>query len=525
MDPVDLLLRAEAAQAGRVRARRRFRHVHVEPSPLAIIALQMAGEPHGVWAALVGSSPDPRCAALIIAPEPRNYDIEFAALAELGTLVGETVDRCAKGPREQIQSKGKPPRERLANAPQVLVASAAGAAHLGRLGRRMKPAGFGGQKIVPPIINIAGAHLGFFAEAADEPGSSLLLVATRELSRHFVTGQSDLENAHLGTQLAWHDPLLLAEIAPGLVTRAGAKQLHGAEASALIEDVPMGILTDPGADTAKLVDLVAAFNRKRVKRTDPETVKAVADELGFADHLRAVLLPIWRATWIAHRILLEIRPTQGVVDRWTRDRDDFTYHIGYVAEGGRFASVPSIRRATRQLGSREDALAALTCSEVLEDPIAMAAALAQGQAIRGKVVEIDEDHCEPGAGKRKRSRPLITLAIDVDCPFPVGTELFWSDRPKLKAEVIEVPAAVGGMTRVALMVTAGMQGELPVQGSVAIFSIFAPAWMPDAPLPSKTPWTHEPAPDAPDHDSLEIDDGPPLDELVGLASVPATETV
>jgi hypothetical protein len=525
MNPVDLLLRTEAAQTGRVRVRRRYRHVHVEPAPLAIVAVQMAGEPHGLWAALVGSGPDPTRASLILAPEPRNYDIEFAALAELGSLVCGAVDRCAAGPREPIQRKGKPPRSRLASAPQVLVASSAAGDYLGRLGRRMRPAGRGGKRVVPPAVNLGGAHLGFFAEAADEPGSSLLLVAARELSRHFATGQSDLEDAHLGAQLAWHDPRLLAEVAPGLVTGAAASKLHGADAAELIEHVPMGVLTDPEADSAKLRDLVTAFNRRRGKRTDPATVAAIASELGFADHLRPALLPIWRATWIAHRILLALPHAPGVVERWTNDRDRFTYHVKYVEEGGRFASVPSIRRTTRQLGTREKALETLTCSEVLEDPLAMAAALAQGQAVRGKVVEVDTDHHEVSRSNRRTSRPLVTLALDGDCPFPAGAELHWSARPAVAAEVHDVTLTRAGGARVVLKVTAGMRGALPEVGDVAIFSIFAPAWMPEAPMPAKTPWTHEPAPDAPGHDSLEIDDGPPLDELIGLAAMPEMETV
>jgi hypothetical protein len=523
VNPVDLLLRTEAASTGRVRARRRYRHVHVESAPLAVVALQMAGEPHGLWAALVGSGPDPDRAALIIAPEPRSYDIEFSAFAELSSVLCEAVDRCAAGARDAIQSRSGPLRSRLRNAPQVLVSNTAAAEYLGRLGRRMRPARGGGERVVPQVVNTAGAHLGFFAEAAYEPGSSLLFVATRELGRHFATGQSDLENAHLGTQLAWHDPRLLAEICPGLIVPADAERLHGADAAALIENVPMGILTDPETDSEELVDLVAAFNRKRSKRTDPETVQAIAGELGFADRLRPVLLPIWRATWIAHRILLGMEPAPGVARRWERDRDDFTYHVKYVEGGGRFASVPSIRRAAKQLRFREDALASLTCSEVLEDPIAMAAALAQGQAIRGKVVEIDRIHHEVIKGRGKVSRPLVALALEGTCPFPVGTELHWSERQQVTAEVRDVIAAESGAMGVILKITAGMTGVLPAKGGVATFSVFAPDRVPDAPLPPKTPWTHELAPDALRYDSLEIDDGPPLDEMIGLASVPVME--
>jgi hypothetical protein len=521
MNPVDLLLRAEAAESGKARSRRELRHVHVEKAPLAIIALQMAGEPHALWAALVGTTPDPAQARLIIAPEPRNYDIEFGALAEIGTVVCETVDRFAKGPREQVIRKNKPPRWRFKNAPQLLVASAAGAAHLARLARRMRPAGFGGKKVVPPVVNAAGAHLGFFAEAIDEPGSNLMLVAAKELSRHFVTGQSDLENAHLGTQLAWHDPKLLADIVPEVVKGIDIKKLRGPAAAALVEKQPMGVLTDPDTDSTELVDLVTTFNRRREKRTDAATVSALAAELGFAEHLRPILLPIWRAAWAAHQILLKMSPAPSVAERWASDCDAFTYHVEYVNKGGRFASVPSIRRAARQLGIREQALSEVTSAEVLEDSLAMAAALAQGEAIRGKVIDVDGSHYEMGA-KRRTLRPLVTLEIDVECPFPVGAELYWSERPGLVTEIHTAPTSVGAKTRITLKVTAGMKGELPTKGSHATFSIYSRHWVPDAPMPAQTPWTHEPAADAPTHDSLELDDGPPLDELIGLVTVEET---
>src|SRR5688572_8644213 len=72
VNPVDLILAAEAVSTGRARRRRLYRHVHLEPAPLAIAAMQMAGEPHALWGMLLGRDPErPR---LIVAPEPRNRD-------------------------------------------------------------------------------------------------------------------------------------------------------------------------------------------------------------------------------------------------------------------------------------------------------------------------------------------------------------------------------------------------------------------------------------------------------------------
>ena len=143
MNPVDLFLRAEAATRGRSRARRVFRHAHVEPDPLAIAALQMAGEPHALWAALVGTHP--HHPSLIVAPEPRNRDILFQALGQLANVLCAVVDRAAAGPRTQIGRRDGTTWSRCAAAPQLLVANRAVVDLLDRLGRRMRPAGFGGR--------------------------------------------------------------------------------------------------------------------------------------------------------------------------------------------------------------------------------------------------------------------------------------------------------------------------------------------------------------------------------------------
>src|SRR5690606_29313551 len=159
--------------------------------------------------------------------------------------------------------------------------------------------------------------------------------------------------------------------------------------------------------------------------------------------------------------------------RWESDRDSFTYHVDYVARGGRMASVASVRRATMQLANREDALAALECAEVLEDPLALAAALAEGKAIQGPVTKVDLEHREPGSGKRQLQRRLITLALQGECPFPVGAELYWTARTGVGTVVHATSTDRAGNTLVVLKVTSGMRGELPSKGKVATFSVYS----------------------------------------------------
>ena len=115
MNTIELILKARAAADGRAHPRRLRRHVHVERAPLAIAALQMAGEPYALWAALVGDDPErPR---LIVAPEPRNRDIAFAALAELADVICGVFDRAVLAPRVQVQRKSGETSWRCSTAP------------------------------------------------------------------------------------------------------------------------------------------------------------------------------------------------------------------------------------------------------------------------------------------------------------------------------------------------------------------------------------------------------------------------
>jgi hypothetical protein len=513
VNPVDLILAAEAASSGRARRRRLYRHVHLEPDPLAIAAMQMAGEPHALWGMLIGRDPErPR---LIVAPEPRNRDIVYAALAELAVELCAAVDAAAAVREDVTPNKGET-WQRCTTAPQLLVANGAVVSLLDRLGRRMRPAGFGGRVVVPAEVNLAGGHLGFYAEAASHPGSALVLIASKELARHAVSGQSNLEDAHLGAQLAWWDPAFAERIVPGCLGGADPATVHGATAAALLERVPMSVLNDPRKDNGPLQDALTRFNESRAGATDRETVTRLDDEI--REQLRDALLPTWRALWVARDALAALAPAPGAENRWLADLGMFTRHADFLASGGRRASVDSARRAALLLATWERAEASVERDEVLEDPLAMAGTLASGRAIEGAVLYVDTNNKELSpAGKTYVKRPLVTLACPDDCPFPVGTELWWTQRPgQLRAEVYSTTAVRGGGSTVVLKVVGGMQGALPEPGEQAIFSVYTTSWVPPAALPETTPWTHVPDAGSERDDGAELDDGPPLDTALGL---------
>ena len=59
-----------------------------------------------------------------------------------------------------------------------------------------------------------------------------------------------------------------------------------------------------------------------------------------------------------------------------------------------------------------------------------------------------------------------------------------------------------------------MTGPLPAAGHTAIFSVFTTSWVPPAPLPPESPWTY--VAEADSMGVLELDDGPPLGEALGV---------
>jgi hypothetical protein len=524
MNAIDLLIAARSAECGRAQRRRVLRHVHLEAKPIAIAAMQMSIESHGIWGALVGTTHE--SPTLIVAPEPRTPGIAFGAMAKLAKIICDAVDAAANSPRDHFQTKKGAHYTRVRNAPQLLVANEAVVALLDRVGRRMRPAGYGGHVVVPPEVNVAGAHLGFYAQQARRAGSSLSIVATRELAQHFVTGQSSFEDSHLGAQLAWFDPGLLRQIAPDRVAGIDLESLHGAEAAALIETTPMSVLTDPQIDNGPLIDAVARFNTARAGSVDSKLIEELSTEV--RSLLRPCLEPTWEALWIAHEILGGLSEAPSVSQRWQDDLDSFTRHADYIARGGRRASLDSPRRAAMVLEDWEGAQARYDATQVLEDEYALLGAISEGQAIVGDVVAVDTTNRELGpSGKAMTARPLVTLAIEWPCPFPVDTELWWTERQKLRVLVQSAVSTSAGGATVVLKVVEGMRGDLPAPGDRACFSVFhasGSGWGFSAPLPRTTPWTHTPSSRARTDDGSELDTGPALDTLVDVTQTVAPET-
>lgn len=217
MPLLSTLARLQAVRAGRAQPVATVRHRHLAARPLVFVPLTTAGEAGAPLGALVGTDrAEPR---LFVVTQPRDRDLRWAFLAALADEVLPYIDayadvvEAAERTETDPESgkKVKVATELCADAPQLVVPSRAGVEYVRLLGRSMRfrrtaeedpdaphPA--------PPRVPLLGRWFTHLAERSRVPGSSMLLSATELLARHWASGQSNLEDQHLGALLAWIDP-------------------------------------------------------------------------------------------------------------------------------------------------------------------------------------------------------------------------------------------------------------------------------------------------------------------------------
>ena len=465
MSALRALLAARAAAAGRAQRITQLRHRHLAAMPLVLVPYQMAGEEHSMFACAVGTQRDhPR---IIVVGEPRNRDLLYAGFRELSDVVFGYITPLTDD-REVFHHtpRGRAPRDEecCRDAPQIVLPNKAALELLGRWGRLLRYHD-------EPELSQLGMLFTFVRQRANIPGQSTVVVLTDLLRKHWVTGQSELEDENLATLDAWIDP-------PGDV--GGRDAAAAAEAS-----VVMGPLTSPRDDDV-LAKVNAAFNAAR-RAEKPEEA---ATHLGrIRQLLEERLTPAWTVAWRCLERECGFTPAASIAERWLADRRAFTRHVDYVARGGRFRARDTARMAAERRMDMERALAETTAQECCDDPVMMAEQELAARAMTGTIVAVDLAHLEQGP-RRKVSRPLLTLALRELRVFPEGKELHWAENPTKVHAVIQHVEPSNDQTLVTLMVTGGMQGQLPKAGDVACFSEFTPGWSPRLQLPWEAPWTH-----------------------------------
>ncbi|MEU3225971.1 hypothetical protein ABZ695_22775 [Streptomyces sp. NPDC006976] len=514
MSLISTLARLEAVESGRARPTATVRHRRLTGRPLVLVPLTTAGEAGAPLGALVGT--DREAPRLLAVAQPRDRDLRFAFLADLAEAVLPHIEAYADviEPAERNETdpatgkRVKVETELCVDAAQIVVPSRAGIEFVRLLGRSMRfrrtaeddpdtpyPA--------PARVPLLGRWLTHYGERARVPGSSLLLACTDLLNRHWATGQSNLEDQHLGALLAWIDP------------PAGESGAEAALRAELARDAggqllcpPAGPATDPDFDNRLLAPAIEKYDRARSSLAAAEDGLAadagLAGLTGAEREIRAllagVLRPTWDAVWRGLDLLRELPEGARAEDRWTRDRWSFTAHRDRVRAG----EPPQPRRddavtAARKLAARETAQAQLEAQEALDDPLVLAGRRLAGEAFVGEVSAVEMAYSE---SKRPSPRPLVTVRTDERPQLGERVKVYRSldGKPQTAEFVRHRPAdEEGGAPSLVLRITDRMgRGKEPAPGSVPepgdriAWTLFEHDQRggPQLPDAEETPWTH-----------------------------------
>ncbi|MGW2296152.1 hypothetical protein [Streptomyces violaceorubidus] len=521
MSLITTLARLEAVRTGRAQPAATVRHRHLSDRPLVFVPLTTAGEAGAPLGALVGTDRD--APHLLVVPQPRDRDLRFAFLADLADIVLPHIEAYAESVEAAERTETDPETGKrvkvevdlCADAAQLVVPSRAGIDFVRLLGRSMRFRRTAEQDPetphpAPPRVPLLGRWLTHYGERARVPGSSLLLAMTDLLGRHWATGQSTLEDQHLGALLAWIAPKDAPE--PG---RTGAEAARRAElardADGQLLCPPAGPATDPAFDNRLLAPAIERYDRARTALAAAEDGLEAEDRLGaltaaereIRELVDSRTRPTWDAVWRGLDLLRALPEGAHTEERWMRDRWSFTSHRDRILAG----EPPQPRRddavtAANKLATREREQARLEAQEALDDPLVMAGRRLSGEAFAGEVVDVVMAYSE---SRRPSPRPLVTVRTD--------------DRPHL-GERVKVYRSLGGRPQTAeyvgpafpdesdrdphdgtlvLRITDKMgrgkepePGSVPEKGDLVCFTLFeheqrGGAKLPD---PEQTPWTH-----------------------------------
>ncbi|MCX5378216.1 hypothetical protein [Streptomyces sp. NBC_00091] len=502
MPLLSTLARLEAVRAGRAQPLATVRHRHLSGNPLVLVPLTTAGEAGAPLGAMLGTDPnEPR---ILVIPQPRDRDLRWEFLAGLAAQLMPYLEAYADvvEPAERTETdpesgkKVKVETELCVDAPQIVVPSRAGIEYVRLLGRSMRfrrtaeedpenpyPA--------PTQVPLLGRWFTHLAERSRVPGSSMLVSATELLGRHWATGQSNLEDQHLGALLAWIDP---PEGASGAEWALRAELGRDGDGQLLFP--PAGPATDPAFDNKLLAPAIARFDAARAAGEPRDGDTARVAERAIRRLVVDQMQHTWWQTWEAIGLLRTLPPGERTEERWTRDRWSFTGHRDRVRAG----EPPQPRRddavtAAQKLATRETEQVRLDAQEALDDPLVMAGRRFAGEAFAGEVTEVVMEWTE---GRRPRPRPLVTVATE-DRPQLAdegGGKVFRSlDGRQQAFEFVRYEEDGRLLLRVLDKMGAGREpvaGSVPEKGDRDCWTLFEhdARGGPKLPDPENTPWTH-----------------------------------
>jgi hypothetical protein len=449
-----------AAAERRAVAKTTRRHIHVSRNPLVFVGYHLAGDVGAPLGMLWGASrnAEPSC---MVVPEPRNRGLRFESLAEFAeqflAYLAE-FERCNEV-------------DMCVDAPQLVVPNVATADWLGGIvGRFTRNLRLDGDAPPPPSVPLAGKQLSFFADLM--PGSSLVVPATDALIIHWQTGQLPSEDLNLAALLGWIDP------------PAGMDGPQAARAGEL--SPPAGPDSDPHWDANVLAGLVSDWHAA----TDEASQFAVRREL--EREIREQLTPAWEDCWHALDLLDSLPAADHVAGRWQSDCSDWTGHCNRIADDrAHFRNVPTPVQGATRLRILESRTENLQREMAWDDPLVMAAVVASGEALTGRVVAADRDRRILNANGRRVRRPLITIEPTLEFTRPAGTTLFLSTSPTVQLAVL--PSDDSGLISAEVLRGANMNttiGLLPSLGDEVVLSPYGASEFYQRSRVEDIPWTH-----------------------------------
>ncbi|WP_030681968.1 hypothetical protein [Streptomyces sp. NRRL B-1347] len=515
MTLIDNLARLEATASGRAQPRATVRHRHLSQRPLVLVPLTTAGEAGAPLGALIGT--ERTAPHLLVVPQPRDRDLRFAFLARLADVVlpyveayGDDVEAAERTETDPETGKRvKVEVELCADAPQLIVPSRAGVEFVRLLGRSMRFRRTAEQDPdtphpAPPRVPLLGRWLTHFGERARVPGASLLLAMTDLLARHWATGQSSLEEQHLGALLAW------IEAPDGTSGAAAALRAELArDAAGQLLCPPAGPATDPAFDNDLLAPAIEAYDRARTAlaaaedglEADARLAALTAAEREVRALVESRTRPTWDAVWRGLDALCTLPEAAHAEDRWRGDRWSYTAHRDRVAAG----EPPQPRlddavTAAQKLATREREQARLDAHEALDDPLVMAGRRLRGEAFAGEVTQVVMAYSE---GKSPRPRPLVTVRTADRPHLDEGVKAYRSlDGKPQTAHFVTYDGADDLLVlRIVDKMGRGKEpepGSVPAAGDRLCWTLFEHEQRggPKLPDPADTPWTHGGPPDA-----------------------------
>lgn len=451
MSYLDAVLVSESRRAGRAVRSALLRHRRIAERPLAIVLWQLGAEPFTAAAVAWGAHRESR--EMSVPCEPRNRDLAFRALLTFARSFNPWFESAS---------------------PQVVVPNRGNLSLLGRLGRRLAYLPLEGPHAADPALVRLGQHLRFLAERARHPGQQLTLVLTEMLASHWTSELSELEREHL--------PALDAIIHP-----PSGKSVD--EALREAEKNEIGPLPT-ASDDERVGELMSAFHRDRGGSSEEAVVAPLRAPV--EAHYASLVDRAWPLVFRCLDRERGWREAPSVERRWEEDIEAHARHLAWVAEkGGSYRTRQTNKQAAYTLRTWEEALRLVLTEEAVDDPLRMIPYLLSGDALMGRVIEVDLNHSELGK-KRAVKRPLVRVETEERCSVLAGGALFWSKTPKApEYTVVDVSAAEGGGSIITLKhETSAAQWERPSLGEEVIFSTLHVQPAPPLKLPDNPPWTH-----------------------------------